>query len=276
MANPTTGDHTLLYPNSGANDWYATWVGLAQSISDYLDNLEDTQISTIEDGSDNELVKFTSVASAVNFVQITNAATSGDVLIDAAGDDTNIDLNLTPKAAGQLVLDGLNWPTADGSNTQVIQTDGAGQLSFVAQPTGETNTASNVGVGGTAVFKQKTGVDFEFRSINAASSKLSVSADAGNNEVDIDVNVLNTGDLSDVTITGAAKGDLLVYNGSAWVDLTVGSNDDRLTADSAEATGIKWATPSGGGSIVYIETVTGTSVTSLESVGWDTATYDSF
>lgn len=54
-------------------------------------------------------------------------------------------------------------------------------------------------------------------------------------------------DLSDVTITGASKGDMVVYNGSAWVDLTVGSNDQVLTADSAEAAGVKWAAASGGG-----------------------------
>ena len=53
-------------------------------------------------------------------------------------------------------------------------------------------------------------------------------------------------DLTDVTITGAAKGDILVYNGSAWVDLTVGNNTEVLTADSAEATGLKWAAGGGG------------------------------
>jgi len=52
--------------------------------------------------------------------------------------------------------------------------------------------------------------------------------------------------LSDVTITGAAKGDILVYNGSAWVDLTVGSNGLALKADSTTATGLAWGTAGGG------------------------------
>jgi hypothetical protein len=52
---------------------------------------------------------------------------------------------------------------------------------------GESNTASNVNVGGIGVFKQKTGVDLEFRGINAASTKATVVLDAGNNEIDIDV-----------------------------------------------------------------------------------------
>jgi uncharacterized lipoprotein YehR (DUF1307 family) len=52
---------------------------------------------------------------------------------------------------------------------------------------GETNTASNVGVGGVGVFKQKTGVNLEFKNVNAASSKITVVNDAANNEIDIDV-----------------------------------------------------------------------------------------
>jgi hypothetical protein len=37
------------------------------------------------------------------------------------------------------------------------------------------------------------------------------------------------------------KGDLLVENGSNVVRLAVGSNDQVLTADSAQSTGVKWA-----------------------------------
>lgn len=49
------------------------------------------------------------------------------------------------------------------------------------------------------------------------------------------------------SIAPAAKGDLVV--GSATNDaaiLSVGSNDQILVADSAEATGLKWATPASG------------------------------
>jgi hypothetical protein len=52
---------------------------------------------------------------------------------------------------------------------------------------GETNTMSNVGTAGVGVYKQKTGVDFQMNTINAASSKVSVALDVGNDEVDIDV-----------------------------------------------------------------------------------------
>jgi hypothetical protein len=44
-----------------------------------------------------------------------------------------------------------------------------------------------VGVGGVGVFKQKTGVNLEFKNINAGSSKITVTNDVPNNEIDIDV-----------------------------------------------------------------------------------------
>ncbi len=53
--------------------------------------------------------------------------------------------------------------------------------------TGEANTASNVGAAGVGIFKQKTGVDLEFKKLNAASTKITVADDVANSEVDIDV-----------------------------------------------------------------------------------------
>ena len=49
---------------------------------------------------------------------------------------SNGNIAITPNGSGQVQLDGLNWPTADGSNTHILQTDGGGNLSFVAAPTG--------------------------------------------------------------------------------------------------------------------------------------------
>lgn len=53
-------------------------------------------------------------------------------------------------------------------------------------PAGGVASASNVGVGGVGVFKQLTGSNLEFKNINAGSSKISITDDTGNNEVDVD------------------------------------------------------------------------------------------
>jgi hypothetical protein len=52
---------------------------------------------------------------------------------------------------------------------------------------------------------------------------------------------------NDMATTIAAKGDLLAGTANdAYAALTVGANGTVLTADSAQATGLKWATPASG------------------------------
>lgn len=74
---------------------------------------------------------------------------------------------------------------------------------------------------------------------------------------------------SSSAVAPGAKGDLVV--GNATNDsgiLTVGANGTVLTADSAEATGVKWAAAGGGGmTVIASGTLSGaeTSITSIPS-----------
>ena len=79
--------------------------------------------------------------------------------------------------------------TDNGTNNLFYELTNEGGASVAA--IGEVNTASNVGTAGTGVFKQKTGVDLEFKKINAGSSKVTVTDDVGNDEIDIDVSEAN-------------------------------------------------------------------------------------
>lgn len=71
-----------------------------------------------------------------------------------------------------------------------------------------------------------------------------------------------------VTVTNSmataidAKGDLVAGTGAdAFARLGVGANNTVLTADSAEATGLKWATPTSGGMTVLASgTLSGTAL----------------
>jgi len=68
---------------------------------------------------------------------------NGNSIVSAS----NGDIAVTPNGTGKVVLDGLNWPTADGSADQVLKTDGSGQLSFTAA--GGSGTVTSVGGTGT-------------------------------------------------------------------------------------------------------------------------------
>ncbi len=79
------------------------------------------------------------------------------------------------------------------------------------------------------------------------------------------------GTSGDVTITNSmataidAKGDVIVGTGAdAFSRLAVGTNNQVLTADSTTATGLKWATPAGGGGKV-LQVVSATYATQASS-----------
>jgi hypothetical protein len=82
----------------------------APSLSAVLDtNGNDIVIDNagaIEDDSNNEYIKFSKTASAVNEITIANAATTGAPNASVTGSDTNIDFNLTPKGIGRVTLNG--------------------------------------------------------------------------------------------------------------------------------------------------------------------------
>ena len=65
--------------------------------------------------------------SAVTEAQIDNININGNAITST---DTNGNITITPNGTGDVVIDGLNYPQADGSAGQFMKTDGSGQLSF--------------------------------------------------------------------------------------------------------------------------------------------------
>jgi hypothetical protein len=58
------------------------------------------------------------------------------------------------------------------------------------------------------------------------------------------------------------KGDLYTF-GTSDTRLPVGTNGHTLVADSAEATGLKWAAPAGGGKVLQVVSATTTTATTI-------------
>jgi hypothetical protein len=109
----------------------------------------------------------------------------------------NIDANTikhsTTNAAGDLLVnDGTQYNRlAKGSANEVLAVNSGG-TGLTWAPSGgpgggEANTASNIGTAGVGVFKTKSGLDLQFKNINAGSTKVTITDDTTNNEVDIDL-----------------------------------------------------------------------------------------
>ena len=60
----------------------------------------------IGDENGNEQIIFQTTSSAVNQIDITNAASGSGPSIASTGDDSNINLTLTPKGTGKVIIDG--------------------------------------------------------------------------------------------------------------------------------------------------------------------------
>ena len=66
-----------------------------------------------------------------------------DVQTNSIISTTNRDINITPNGSGKVVLDGLSYPTTDGSADEVLKTDGSGTLSFGTIQASELTTVGN-------------------------------------------------------------------------------------------------------------------------------------
>ena len=65
--------------------------------------------------------------SVVTDLRVDNIKVDGNAITST---DTNGDITITPNGDGKIVLDGLNFPIADGTAGHFLKTDGSGQLSF--------------------------------------------------------------------------------------------------------------------------------------------------
>ena len=127
---------------------------------------------------------YNSTDNAVKFYNGTSWASIQAGLTDIVGDVTpqlggNLDVNgnsivsasngniaITPNGSGKVILDGLSFPTADGTSGQALTTDGGGNISFTTIQASELTTAGNV-----------------FSNYNSISSDLTITTASTKNSV---------------------------------------------------------------------------------------------
>ena len=66
-------------------------------------------------------------SSKLDNLNVDNININGNAITST---DSNGNITITPHGSGKVVIDGLSHPTADGTASQFLQTDGSGNLSF--------------------------------------------------------------------------------------------------------------------------------------------------
>ena len=190
----------------------------------------------------------TSTAGASDVTSVNGE--QGDVIVtlDSATDQGATTSN-SITVGGLSVGTAYSLPTADGTANQSLVTDGSGNLSFTTLDfTGglEYKGTFNATAGTPSLANAEQGDYYKIDTAGtiygqtwAVGDSLLINTDMGgtitNSKIDkldntesvTSVNSqtgavnLSAGDLSDVTIIGAVNGEVLKYNGSAWVDANV-------------------------------------------------------
>jgi len=173
-------------------------------------------------------------SSKLDVLNVDNITLNGNSITST---NLNGDIEVTPNGTGDLILDGQNWPQADGSTGQFLKTDGSGQLSWATIPSGSFTLSD-----GSATDSFTTGETLTF------TGGTNITTAVTNNEVTI------TG-LSDSQIRGlvSASGDLSYNSGTGVFSVTTYKSADfdtdlagKTTDDVSEgATNLYWTTARG-------------------------------
>jgi len=225
-------------------------------------------------------------SSKLDVLNVDNITLNGNSITST---NLNGDIEVTPNGSGDLILDGQNWPQADGATGQFLKTDGSGQLAWATVvsdftisdgsttdlfATGETLTFTGGTNITTAVSNNQvtiTGLsDSQIRGLVSASGDLSYNSGTGvfsvttykSADFDTDFAAKDTGDLT--------EGTNLYYTDTrarASISVTDAGGDGSLAYNSTTGV-ITYTGPSAAEVQAHITAGTGVSIASgVVSIG---------
>ena len=140
--------NTLAADGTDANiDINVTPKGTGRTVVGALSATSPRVITGVNDTNGNELMKVTATASAVNELTLANAATGSGPTLSSTGDDTNIDINITPKGTGEVNISKVDIDGGAIDGTTVGATTAASVKGTTVEAT--TSIGYPTGTGGT-------------------------------------------------------------------------------------------------------------------------------
>jgi len=183
---------------------------------------------------------FTTVSSGglSSLVEDTTPQLGGD--LDVNGQSlvsvSNGNISITPNGSGKIILDGLSWPTADGTANYVLKTDGSGNLSWTAQSSG--GGGASVSTSDTAPSSPSSG-DLWFDTTEL--TPYIYYADGSSNQWIEFANPDSGGavalsDLTNVSTTSPSSGQVLKWSGSEWAPAADSTGSGGIASVLADTT----------------------------------------
>jgi len=189
-------------------------------------------------------------SSKLDVLNVDNITLNGNSITST---NLNGDIEVTPNGGGDLILDGQNWPQADGATGQFLKTDGSGQLAWATVVSDFTisdgSTTDLFATGETLTFTGGT----------------NIATTVSNNQVTI-TGLSDTQIRGLVSVTDAGGDGSLSYNSSTGVITYTGPSAAEVQAHITAGTGVSIA--SGVVSIGQaVETNSNVDFASIETTG---------